>query len=332
MCVHLLHSSLRRPDNWCEIATVTIDMLPDLALLEIFHFYRQKLRTWQTLVHVCQKWRNIVFGSPRRLDLRLDCGVRIPVRETLDVWPPPLPISISVYDSEKLEDNIAAALEHNDRVSELLFSFFPSTEIQTVLATMQKPFPALTRLELLLRVMHKGDSFLPASFLGGSAPQLRTLILFCIPFPGLTNLLLSATQLVHLKLLQIPRSGYLSPEEMLTCLSVLTRLESLNIQFKSAESYADQNSPHPALQTRILLSVLAELEFSGGTEYLEVLVARIDAPLLDKLDITFFHEQTFDTPQLFQFIGRIPKFNSVDEAHVSLAYYQVLIRLPQPFN
>jgi hypothetical protein len=100
---------------------------------------------------------------------------------------------------------------------------------------MQKPFSALTRLELSLRGICEGDSFLPASFLGESVPRLRTLFLYRISFPGSTNQLLSAIQLVHLGLREISRSGYFSPEEMLTCLSVLTRLESLDIRFKSAE-------------------------------------------------------------------------------------------------
>ena len=50
--------------DWCDIAQVTIDMLPDLALLEIFDFYmfESRIEVWQTLVHVCQKWRSIVLG------------------------------------------------------------------------------------------------------------------------------------------------------------------------------------------------------------------------------------------------------------------------------
>jgi hypothetical protein len=29
------------------------------------------IQAWHTLVHVCRKWRTVVLGSPRRLDLRL---------------------------------------------------------------------------------------------------------------------------------------------------------------------------------------------------------------------------------------------------------------------
>ena len=62
----------------CNVAPVTINMVPDVALLTIFDIYmdEEKIETWQTLVHVCRKWRNIVFGSPRRLNLRLFCTAR----------------------------------------------------------------------------------------------------------------------------------------------------------------------------------------------------------------------------------------------------------------
>ena len=46
-----------RSVDLCDVARVTIDMLPDVALLEIFHFYVDEARTeaWHALVHVCLK-------------------------------------------------------------------------------------------------------------------------------------------------------------------------------------------------------------------------------------------------------------------------------------
>ena len=58
---------------------------------------------------------------------------------------------------------------------------------------------------------------------------LQDLYLTRIEFPGLPKLLLSVTHLVRLTLWDIPHSGYFSPEAMVTCLSVLTRLEKLRI-------------------------------------------------------------------------------------------------------
>jgi hypothetical protein len=58
----------------------------------------------------------------------------------------------------------------------------------------------------------------------------KTLDLYRIPFPGLPNLLLSATHLVQR---DIPHSGSFSPKAMLTALAVLTSLETLDIEFES---------------------------------------------------------------------------------------------------
>ena len=101
---------------------MTIDLLSDVSLLEIFDFYmdEDQIEAWHTLVHVCQEWRNIVFGSPRRLDLRLLCTYRTPVREMLDILPL-LPIVVQADNSKmwNVVDNIVAALEHNDRICQL---------------------------------------------------------------------------------------------------------------------------------------------------------------------------------------------------------------------
>jgi hypothetical protein len=100
---------------------------------------------------VCQKWRNVVFGSPRRLDLRLLCKASTPVRETLDVWPP-LPIIASGFCHQKWGvDDIIAALEHADRICQLRLCDinFPFSQWEKVLAAMLQPFPALTNLQLL---------------------------------------------------------------------------------------------------------------------------------------------------------------------------------------
>ena len=159
----------------------------------------------------------------------------------------------------------------------------------------------------------------PTSFLGGSAPDLQFLALTGVPFPGLPNLLLSAPHLVYLHLDQIPDSGYFTPQAMVTCLSVLTRLKSLFIDFEKIRSPRDLNQ-HPPPQTRALLLVLIHLSFSGVSEYVEDLVARIDAPLLNKLTIKLIPHQMFDTEtsQLTEFICRTPKFKAYGEARGSL--------------
>ena len=310
---------------------MTTDLLPDVVLLEIFGLYLQEAASrtaWHTLVHVCRKWRAVVFGSPRRLRLRLHCKASTPVRETLGVWPQ-LPIAIWNNGYEKWGvGNIIAALGHNNRICRITLPDIPNPQ---VLAAMRQPFPALTHLRL--QTENGTTPICSDSFLGGSSPpRLRSLFLDCIPIPGLPNLLLFATELVDLELWRIPHAGYFSPEALATCLSVLTRLKKLVIRFESPQSRPDPKLRRTHPQTRTLLPVLTHLEFKGVDEYLEDLVARIDAPLLDKLDIVFFHQLMFNTPQLALFISRTPKLKTHDGAHVFFFNKSVLVSLPQTFS
>ena len=307
-------------------------MLPDVALLETFDFYvnQSSMDRWYTLAHVCRKWRKIVFGSPRRLNLRLYCSARTPVRETLDIWPP-LPIVIEVYSADTWDEgNVIAALKHNDRIYKLVIFDIPSSETEKTLTALQQPFPGLTYLLLAFR--NETAPLLPASFLGGSAPSLKSLTLDRIPFLALPKLLLTATHLVNLHLRGIPHSGYITPEAMVTALSALTRLEKLEIGFESPRSRPDQKVRRLPPRTRTLLPVLTMLRFIGVSEYLEHLLARIDAPILDKLEIVFFYQLIFDCPQLTQFISRTPKFKANGEARVRFSYLVVTVTIPQKFG
>ena len=332
MYVHLFAQYPVPTFDWYHVAQATMDMLPDVALLEIFDFYVYQgpwMTAWHTLVHVCRKWRNVVFGSPRRLDLRLWCNANTPVRERLDVWPH-LPIAIVGSGRGKWGvDNFIAALKHNDRICHIHIWSVSSLQIEKALAAMQQPFPALTHLTL------EGGTgaVIPASFLGGSAPALQELFLGFISFSGLPRLLLSATHLIHLELWDVPHSGYISPEAMVTCVSALTRLETLHIGFKSPQSFPDRRSQRLPPSTRTLLPILTELSFSGVCEYLEDLVSRIDAPVLDNLKITFFHRLIFNTPRLIHFITHSPKFKTTQyEAHVTFFDWGVSVTFSTTFE
>jgi hypothetical protein len=299
---------------------VTIETLPDDMLLEIFDFYAEdddsNADWWHTLVHVCRRWRNVVFASPRRLDLRLRCTRTRSVRDMLDIWPE-LPIIILDYESrETVEsaDNVIAALELNDRVSMIAFTRVSNSTSEKIVEAMQDPFPALRHLWLL-----PTDGMAPVisdSFLGGSAPRLVSLWLERIPFPALPKLLSSATDLVDLDLYNIPHSGYISPSAMVTCLSTLTRLKSLVLGFKSPRSRPDRTSRLSPPLTRTILPALTYLRFKGVTEYLEDLVTQMDAPLLDSISITFFNQLIFNISQLPKFLCRTDTFTVLDQATV----------------
>ena len=315
------------------------DVLPDLVLLEIFDFYlgkegqkeeldKERLHAWCTLVHVCRRWRDLVFGSPRGLGLQFFYDAEVPLEiEKLDVWPPlPIAICAGMRDDSGVHDvNIVPVLEHNHRIGRIDVRRFPKSKLETVLAAMHQPFPALIFLQLWPVNEDELVLVIPDSFLGGSAPHLRTLILDHIPFPGLPNLLLSATHLVEICFHRIPHAVYLPPEMMVDCLSVLSRLKVLKFDFESPRSRVDQNSRHPPPPTRVLLPVLSEFCYRGLNSYLEGLVAPIDAPLLDKLEIVLSHEPIMDTPELTQFINRAPNIKAHDKAQVRFLHREASV-------
>jgi hypothetical protein len=297
-----------------------IDLLPDEVLLEIFDFYGKISKTgigaWQSLVHVCRRWRSLVLGSPCRLNLRLVCTPKTPARDTLGIWPAlPLIVAGNMAFSSGT-DNVIAALRQSDRVCQVFLWGLAGWQLERVLAAMQVPFPDLTDLQLFSHSYGGTLPVIPDSFLDGSAPRLQYFELYGIPFPGLPKLLLSATHLIYLRLTNIPHSGYISPEEMVAPLSVLSSLRKLYLQFQSLQSLPDRETRRPPPSKRSILPALYEFRFEGDTEYLEDLVIFIDAPQLKTLDITFFSQIDFDCPRLAQFINCTPKLRAHDEAHV----------------
>ena len=313
-------------DTGLRLQQVTIEILPDDVLLDIFSFYVDKADKeddWHTLVHVCRRWRNVVFGSPRRLHLTLVYNPRRPVGQMLDIWPV-LPFVIQLGPHESLFDlrnwtrriergnNIIAALEHHERICRIAVSHLPSWVLGGLAAGMCRPFPMLTSLQLSEVI--QPEAYLPDSFLGGSAPRLQILTLICISFPALPNLLLSASDLVHLDLWDIPNSAYIPPDKMVACLSTLTRLKTLNLGFRP-HGLGGTSRPRPPL-TRTVLPALTALRFSRNSEYSEDFISRIDAPLLDDIDITFSDIFPFDTPQFIQFINRTEIHNPFNRAIV----------------
>ena len=315
----------------------SIDVLPDDILLAIFDYYlvaqdvgrgpsqpfrsgeTEQVEVWQSLVHVCRRWRIVAFGSPCRLNLRLFCTSKTPARDMLDIWPA-LPILVRSRFLTSLEqkgvDNIVAALERSDRVREIGLTSRDESAMGKVWAAMQEPFPQLTSLRIEHRSHGEMATVLTDSFLGGSAECLRELWLERIPFPGLPKLLLSATHLVDLHLTDIPHPGYISPEAMATALSTLTNLESLFLGFQSPQSRLDRESRRPPPLTRSVLPLLTSLSFKGDNVYIDDLVTRIDAPRLNDLVVTFFNDIVFDTPQFVQFIIRTPGLKALENAHV----------------
>ena len=295
-----------------------IDILTDNVLLEIFSFCISgpfefgdpcwHTRQWQTLVHVCQRWRGIIFASPRWLNLHLTCSYGIPVRKNLVFWPITLPLIVD-YDrfggpiTPEDEDNIVAALEHPSRVRYIDING-EAPLIKKVAITLRKSFPVLTGLELGT----SEDSVIPVvlsrRFLGGSAIQhLHHLHLTDISFPQLSSPLSSARNLLSLTIAEMPANGYISPDAMVKSLATLTRLEHLYISFYEEISPSDQWGSHTHPQTRTILPALTDLNYDGRSEYLEEFLARIDTPRVNSVKIEYSIHR-IQALQLSRFIER----------------------------
>jgi hypothetical protein len=290
-----------------------IEMLPDEVLLEIFDWHRfatldnsSDLWKWHRLAHVCRRWRNLIFESPRRLDLRLVYTYNNPLRKSLDMWPD-LPVSVWYPKSPQRrrlspddEENVLAVLKHPDRICDINLSISRHLASKSA-ASLKEPFPILQRLQF-----RSQDTIrplpIPDGFLGRSTPQLRDIHLIRAVFPTLPVLLLSARALVSLRLDDIPNSGYFSPEALAISLSGMAQLNTLTIRFLPPNAH--ERSLGASLTNRAILPALTEFEFKGNCEYLEDLVSRIDAPALGQISITFIEHPTFGIPRLARFIGR----------------------------
>ena len=313
-----------------------IDILPDDALLEIFDFHTNRhppdsskamVEAWITLVHVCRRWRTIVLGSPRRLNLRLFCTPETPAKDRLDVFPT-LPLIIAGNMTLSGTDNIVAALGESNRVCDISLVGLADWQLEKVLAMMQVPFPELT--ELSLRSFEESSCVIPDSFLGGSALRLLHFELDGISFPKLPNLLLSTNHLVDLCLFDNSHPGRISPETMVSLLSVLTSLETLMLEFHSHQPLPGWESRSSPLPKRFILPALDQFYFQGVTEYLEDLVTFMDAPQLKTLNISFTNPIDFNCPRLCRLITCTSTLSTPNEARVRFIDGSVMFELRYP--
>ena len=228
------------------------------------------------------------------------------------------------YHVSDHEDDAIAVLKHSDRVRYVELHV-TRPQWWKVVASMQGPFPALTRLQL----SGCADALLlPIGFLGGSAPCLQQIVLHGIPFPKLPSLLLSARDLVSLQIDFIPRTGYIPPKVMVASLALLTRLEDLSIGFFRPQMYLPNlRITYPETPRRAILPALTRFLFAGRSEYLDNLVAEVDAPRLYNVRVEVIRLDFRPVPQLFLFISHTEnlKFRRV---HVDFSCHEVLLKTP----
>ena len=303
-------------------------MLPDDTLLDIFDFYRLDSMyhspglpwKWHRLAHVCRRWRNVIYTSPQYLDLQIFCKFGKPIQHVLGAWPSlPLVVGFNANrESESLPENVVIALRHTDRVCEIDLSVTAPISL-SIADMMQVPFPALERIRIESK--DAAEPVVISEFLGGSAPRLKEIHVggIGIPFLALRRLLLSTDNLVQLRLENIPKSCYFSPDDLVTILSSLGHLKDLSIWFSLlASRSATDMKPPPPLDRSTSISLIS-LSFYGASEYLEAFVARTHMPALTTLTIKFFNQLIFEVPQLYGFISRVEELKFFNEVYIKPA-------------
>ena len=304
--------------------TVSIDMLNDDSLLHVFYLYRPlftdeddtaewryKGRWWYALVHVCQRWRNIVLGSATYLDLSLLCTYGTPVTDML-AHSPPLPLVVGYFQRTRElttedEEGIILALKQHDRIRRVrLGNSFAI--IQKFILAMDEECPILE----FLHIMHPIEdnttiSRFPETF---QAPRLRHLTLRSFALPIGSRLLTTAVGLVTLNLVMVHPSTYFHPNTLIRWISLMPQLETLDIflKFSIPNRDVERQLTHTPIIAPITLPNLHSLRFTGVSNYLEALVHRITTPRLKELLIAFSNQLTFSVPRLLQFITAAENF------------------------
>ena len=221
---------------------------------------------------------------------------------------PPLPLVIDYSDitrtitvGRKDVENMRFGLQEHGHVRQVSLRA-PSSRLHMWLEPMDKLFPRLEDLSLLSTTTEEMMLILPDTF---QAPNLRHLALHGISLSKELPLLSSAIALSTLSLTHVGASFYFPPGHLISHLQSLPYLEELSIGFAipiPLPSSERELLPPPILP--VTLPTLRQLTFRGVDVYLDNLVAQINTPLLERLNLTLFFDLAFTLVNLTEFIHR----------------------------
>jgi hypothetical protein len=296
-----------------------VHILNDDVLLIIFRLYRldapdededkngelkvrwDRQRRWYKPAQVCRRWRHLILASPSHLDLHLICTHGVPVADMLE-HSPPLPIIIDYWDKGRNltaedEEGVLLALSHRGRLRRIRFLVSTPSPMKFV-ASMDDQFPILERLYIVFHTEGPTAPVFPKTF---QAPKLRRIGLWKASLSTGPPLFTTSANLVTLILANIKTPQFhLTPSDLLNGLSLMYQLEVLVIDFHYYD--VDAQLSHIPKMIKITLPNLRWFWFGGKSTYLEVLVARINTPVLSNFQIRFYNQLTVSIPHLSQFI------------------------------
>ena len=241
-----------------------------------------------------------MFASTSYLDMCLRLKNDSPSIATLShITHVPLVINYSKKTvAQKDVDNIHLGLQLHGRVRRVTL-LAPSPSLHTLLKPMNTSFSKLEHLYLFSTTAEGTTPVLPENF---QAPDLRHLTLHGIGLPTGLPQLSSVIALSTLSLTHIGASSYFPPGHLVTRLQGLPYLETLSIGF--AIPIPRPSGKGEPLNSPVKLPTLKHFTFQGLGDYLDNLVAQINTPLLERLDLTLFSEIASTLEKLAEFIQR----------------------------
>ena len=276
-------------------------------------------------MHICHNWRRIVFSYEKSLQLRLFCTHGTPVKTTLACWPRALPIVVDYGGSPELdpptlddENDIMAALNQPDRVHSISLTI--TSSLLKKLSAIKKPFSKLE--DLILLSFDNVRLTLPSTFRWGQ--RLRRLHSTRIVIPVLVR---SHYSSMDLQLHGVPNPWNLSQNALLDALSRMAQLRSLSLHFLPT---IDHVAVSPASLNRVVFTALTRFKYRGIVRDFKDLVAIIDAPRLEDIEVTFSNEYNLGCSELTGFINRIGMHKTYRQAQILFSQNAISIALIQP--
>ena len=266
----------------------------------------ERERWWYKPAQVCQRWRNLILGSPSYLGLSLVCTYGTPIADMLS-HSPPLPLVIDFFRDHwditaEDEKGIILALEQRHRIRRVRFKM-PIPKLQKLIMAINEEYPLLEYLIMETPIGNTSSALmLPETF---QAPHPHHLVLIGFVLPIGSRLLTTSVGLVMLCLHMEHPSAYFQPNTLLQWISLMPQLELLLIAFFFPVPNHDvkRQLMHTRITTHVTLPNLRCFWFQGVSAYMEAVIRRITTPRLEELRIQFFNQLTFSVPCLLQFMN-----------------------------
>ena len=200
-----------------------------------------------------------------------------------------------------------AALKRPDRVHSIGLTI--TNSLLEHLSAIRRPFSKLE--DLILLSQDDVPLTLPSAFRWGQ--RLRRLHSTGIIIPAFSQLRYPSMDLIDLQLHEVPDPWHFSAKALPNALFRMAQLRSLSLHLLPVSDYVAISL---LSQNRVILPALTSLKYRGITRDLEDLVARIDAPRLEDIEVIFSNESITNWSKLIGFIDRIKMHKSHRQVHI----------------